>query len=128
MMKFKDRLISKFQDTGECEVYVDKVVKTWNEKTFAISQYQEEYTLIKYRLNSASTRLKCKISEAQAKEIIEKLHLAKIVNSMFRSASTYRSREHVISEIIRLAKIEAKKIEELSFLTRCKAEFQMALK
>lgn len=128
MMKFKDKLITKFQNTGECEVSVDGVVKKWNAKTFAISQYQEEYTLIKYRLNSAYTRLKCKISEAQAKEIIEKLHLAQIVNSMFRSTSTYRSRDYVNSEIIRLAKIEAKKIEELSFLTRCKAEFQMALK
>lgn len=87
-----EKLITRFNDTGECEVDVKEVIKKWNH-LFLISQWKEEYTLLhqnKRATNFTKTDLKVKISKRQAKEIIVELNLMPIQSPIFNSAKTWK--------------------------------------
>jgi hypothetical protein len=121
-----EKLITKFQQTGICEVDVNKVSKAWNDK-FSISQYDEKYTLVKqYRKNSPSAA-KVQISKEQAEEIIKAAKLLPINSGIFRSAKTYRSESNIISEIKRIEQIQSEKQSELQTINTIVREYKTAL-
>jgi len=117
-------LIIEFKDTGPCKVDVDKVVSAWNDE-FSISQWHEEYRLIKHYEDDSIS--KATISSEQAHQIIGRLRLLKIQDALFVNGKTYRSESNIISEKKRLQKILNKKIQEISVLTSVMNEFDNAL-
>jgi hypothetical protein len=75
------KLITEFNQTGNCIIDVAKVVKSWNDN-FSISQYHEDYKLVKqFRGNSYA---KVMISKEQAEILIDKLKLLPIQSGMLR--------------------------------------------
>jgi hypothetical protein len=119
------KLITKFQDVGICEVNVSKVVKAWNEK-FSISQYHDDYTLVKQ--GRSDRHAKVKISKEQALEIIEKAKLLLIQSKTFRYGITYRSEGDILSKVAKFKKIVVEKTNELDVLQDCLSEYVDALK
>ena len=86
-ISIKDVLIT-FPKTGICEVDIQKCVSIWDKKLWCISQWRDEYTLLK--VMPSSSYGKCKISEIQAKELIEKLNLNSERSLLFASGSTWK--------------------------------------
>lgn len=85
-----DKIITKFNNTGACEIDVDRVVKKWNH-LFWIAQYGEQYRLIKYKQkNSPTTTIKVIISKNQFDELRNKLELVKTPDTTFRKAASWR--------------------------------------
>ena len=118
------KLITKFEETGICEVDTEKVSKAWTNK-FSISQYHEKFTLVKqYRGENCA---KVQIAENQANEIIEKLKLLPIQSGLFRHAKTYRTESNIISEMERIQKIQTEKQNELGVINSIINEFKSAL-
>lgn len=111
--------IKTHNQTGECEVFVDKIIEKWNNR-FSISKWKDEYTFV--ISNRAKTHSKCKISIEQALEIIEKLDLFAIKSETFNSGTTYKNRETIENEITRLTKMynykkqEIKTIEDVLYI------------
>lgn len=91
-------LVTKFSDTGICEVDIEKVKEAWDNK-FHISQWHDQYRLLQQK------GCKLTISEAQALQIIESIKLLPIKSSFFRNAITWRSESNIVSEIERLEKM-----------------------
>jgi hypothetical protein len=84
------KFIKVFNDTGNCEIDIDLVVKKWNH-LFWVSQWNDEYRLIKYKQkNSPITVLKAGISKEQFIELKDRLKLVKNRDCAFRSASSWR--------------------------------------
>ena len=103
-------LIVEFKQTGPCTVDVDKVVNAWTDE-FSISQWEEEYRLIKGNKEECA---KVTITPEQAKEIISKAKLLPIKSSLFRSGVTHRSKSNIESEMKRIQGIyEQKRTEYL---------------
>lgn len=119
------KLITNFQQIGVCEVDVDKVVKAWTDK-FMISQYHDDYTLVKF--SRGANKVQVKISKKQAEEIISKLNLCTIKSTMLVYGKTYRTKPYIVSEINRLLKLTEEKENELNILNGCIYEFQKAIK
>lgn len=85
-----NEITKTFNDTVICEIYIERVIEKWNHLWF-ISRWHEEYTLCKQlRINSKIMQIKMQISEHQAKELIEKLHLSCNKSLCFNNAWTYR--------------------------------------
>ncbi|HYE68383.1 MAG TPA: hypothetical protein VEA58_07205 [Anaerovoracaceae bacterium] len=87
-----EQIVTKFEETGECEVCVPLVVRLWDE-TFSISQWKDEYRLVHYNRDSENftrTDLKVTISKRQAKEIIVELDLYPEQSTVFKHARTWR--------------------------------------
>lgn len=85
-----NKIVTDYQDTGICTIDIDRVVKKWN-NLFFIAQWHDEYRLIKYKQkNSPVTTLKITISEAQAKELAEKLKLTRVQDVTFKNVATWR--------------------------------------
>lgn len=119
------KLITNFQQTGNCVVDIKKVVKAWNNK-FSISQFDDKYTLVKQ--STKSTCAKVQISRKQAEEIISNLNLRLIKSSIFRSGKIYRSEQNIISEIERFEKLALEKSTELEMLKSVISEYKSSLK
>lgn len=119
-----DELIKGFQDTGPCEVYIDKVVEAWTDK-FSISQYKDEYRLVEYY--EGPNCAKVTISKEQALEIIEKAKLFPIKDSVFRSGTTYRSEKNIISELARFENLKKEKPDQIEFLNDIILQYKKAL-
>lgn len=118
-----EKFITKFQTTGLCEVNVDKLVKAWTDK-FAISQYHEAYTLLRYYRGPNFTKVQ--ISKEQADELISRVGLLKIQSSFFRYGITYRTKSHVLLEIARFGAIVSEKEKELEVLKEALDEYKDA--
>lgn len=87
-----NKLITKFEITGECEIDVKKVVKAWNDR-FVISQWHDEFTLCRHAKNAGNftkTNLKVRISKQQAKELIVELDLFPNLSEFFKNGTTWR--------------------------------------
>ncbi len=117
-------LITKFEQTGICEVDVDKVVKVWTDK-FSISQYRHKFTLVK---NSKKDNCeKTEISAEQANQIISRLNLVPIQSCLFVNGKTYRTASNILSEIVRISKIQEEKQAELNAISRYLYDYRQAL-
>jgi hypothetical protein len=82
--------ITKFNETGICEIDVDILVKKWND-LFSISQWHDEYRLIKLKKkNITENKIKITISEDQFFELKRKLNLYQFRSTLFRNGSTWR--------------------------------------
>ena len=82
-------IIINFKDTGVNEIDADKVLKKWNH-LWRISQWHDEYTLVKYkRKDSPNMTLKTRISEEQAKLLINILSLNCEQSPVFRYGKTW---------------------------------------
>lgn len=86
-ISIKDVLLT-FPTSGLCEVDIEKCINLWNNRFWSISQWREEYSLVKvYDFNNYG---KCNISKEQAHELIGKLNLVDEQSSIFRSGRTWR--------------------------------------
>lgn len=77
-----------FPTTGICEVDIDKCIKLLDNKFWNISQWKEEYSLVK--VYDADNYGRCKISKQQAHELIGKLNLVDEKSPIFNSGRTWR--------------------------------------
>lgn len=108
-----NKYITEFNTTGISTVNVDLICKRWNKK-FAISTWinaeKEEYRF--------SIKGKCQslISKEQALEIVSKLDLVFVRDSLLSSAGIYLSKEFVESEINRFRGLINDKTEEIKIL------------
>lgn len=118
-------LIKTFQETGSCELDIKKVIKKWKDN-FAISQYHKEFTFIVF-LKNGNTKLKVKITEEQANELITELNLGKIKSTTFKHANTFRTKDFIQSEILRLTEIQANKERELDLIENIIISYQLAI-
>ena len=85
-----NKIVIDCPDTGICTIDIDRCIKKWN-SLFWISQWKDEYRLIKYKQkNSPVTTIKVTISEAQVKELTERLGLIRTADTTFRSAASWR--------------------------------------
>ena len=83
-------IIIKFNETGSCEIDVDRAIKKWNH-LWRISQWHEKYTLVKYvRKDSPITQFKVTILEFQAMQLIKELGLIQYKSDIFRNGSTWK--------------------------------------
>jgi len=81
-------LKTQFKDVGENELDLEKVYKSWRKATWFISQWNDEYTIVKRE--GTRRQFKTKISKKQALEIIAKKKLSCEQNSIFTSGSCWR--------------------------------------
>ena len=82
--EIKDMRIKDYKIAGE--LVIDEVIKKWNKNT-RIYQWHNKYRLVKFlRKNSSKAKLKVSISEEQAREIIQKLNLKSVKDSLFNYA------------------------------------------
>lgn len=88
----EDKIVIKFNLTGECEISVENVKKAWD-KTWSISQWHDEYTLCRHNRNAENftrTDIKVRISETQAKQVMRDLKLIAEKSQIFRNAITWK--------------------------------------
>lgn len=121
-------IIKTFNETGICEVHVDRVVDAWNDR-FSISQYNDddEYKIIKQVELFKEDAWKVTISKEQAAEIIDKLKLLPIQSSFFTRSKTWRSENSIISEKNRIENILNEKLQEIKVIRDIIGEFNSAL-
>ena len=118
------KLITEFNETGNCVVDVDLVKKAWTDK-YSISRHHDNYKLVRhYRGESHS---KVQISAEQAEAIIKSVGLLEIQSSLFRFGKTYRTESNIISELSRIRNIVTEKRQEMSVLNSVISEFTEAL-
>ena len=77
-----------FPNAGTCEVDIDKCAKLWDNKFWSISQWNDEYTLVKEY--DSDNYGKCKISKQQAHQLIGTLNLVDEKSPIFNSGRTWR--------------------------------------
>ena len=106
-------LLIEFSETGICVLDINKVCAKWNDKTY-ISQYHDEYSFVIY--GKGKSYQKVKISEEQAKEVIAKLKLASIQNSLLVQGKSYKKRDFIQGEIERVNLLVEEKQLELDVL------------
>ena len=83
-------VIGDFNETGVNYIDIDLLKKEWSH-LWSVSRWHSEYTIIKFlRKNSSIRKFKTKISEEQAREIIEKFKLVELKSGIFKHASTYK--------------------------------------
>ena len=93
MGKTLDDIVTNFQSTGNCEFDIDLTVKKWNH-TWSISQWRDEFTLCKHlRMGTPCMRFKFRISEEDARELIDRLNLTRGQSPIFNSGGTWRQEE-----------------------------------
>ncbi len=122
-----EKFITEFKQVGICKVNIDKLIKVWTNK-FMISQYQDEYTLVRYRNYTSPICTKFRISKEQAQQIILELRLPCIQSSIFKSGKSYRTRDFIMSEALRLEKIKEERSKELFIIDEAIREFRTALR
>jgi hypothetical protein len=102
-------VVIEFHETGPCLVDVQKIIKTWNDKT-GIYVWGVQYTLIQHGEGEAR-ELKVQINYEQAQQIIQGLKLVMVQDTVFRSGQSYKSRKFINSEITRFYKLLPKKFK-----------------
>jgi len=120
-----EKLITDYQQTGICTIDVEKVCKAWTDK-FIISQYHDEYSLIKFLRGENKYRVS--ISKDQALEVINKAELAQVKSDLFKYAWTYKKAGFIQSEIIRLNEILKEERMKVSFIESSIIQLEQALK
>lgn len=123
--------IVKFQETGPCEVDVEKVAKIWNDR-FCISRWHDNYRLVEYLVVGKEECYKIEITQEQAQQIIKTVNLLPIQSSLFRFGITYRTESNIVTERDRLIAIVAEKSvegneKELKVLMEVVEEYNVAL-
>ncbi len=123
-----EEFVKTFKDTGPCEVDVQKVVDSWNDK-MSISQWQNDYRLIQLVELFKEEAFKLTITKDQALEIISKARLLPIQSDIFKSGITWRSESMILSEIERFKNIlkESKVSEEIKVIKSVITEYEKAL-
>jgi hypothetical protein len=111
------KYITSFQQTGHSILDVELVCKDWNERFLIctwINENEEDYTFVVKgkRKNSCKTR----ISKEQATEIVLRLKLVHVKDSLLRSAGTYRTIDFIKSELERITEIKQEKEKELAVI------------
>lgn len=124
-----EELIKQYKETGPCEVHVDKVVSSWDDR-FSISQWHEEYRLIEQLQLLKEEAYGVTISKQQAEEIITKSKLLPVKSTMFRNAKTWRNRENIVREKDRIEGLlkDKEDPQEIRVLSEIVREFEEALK
>ena len=85
----KKEIIKAFKDTGPCVIDIDVLAKAWDHR-FWLSQWGDDFRLIQYlRRGSPTTKIKCTISNEQARDIIKTLKLV-VSSSVFKSGFSWR--------------------------------------
>lgn len=122
-------IILEFNETGNSVIDVDFVCKKWNDK-YSISVWKDgdekQYSLIIYGKAKNVRVLKSQISKEQAFEVINKLGLLEINDTLFRSASVYKTKSFVNGELERFNTILAEKRIEMSVLTDIISSYEYA--
>ena len=77
----------QFKETGVCDLQLEMVIKKFT-LLHRIFQYGEEFYLLEYT-PKCKRKLKVRISEIDAMEIISKLQLKPFKDDLFRKATTY---------------------------------------
>ena len=92
----KPSYVTKYNETGYCEIDSDKVVADWLRmpRLWMVSTYQNDWRLIRYiRKDSTVTSLKVNISRIAAGELIRRVGLTCIKSDIFNNASTFIKKE-----------------------------------
>ena len=87
IIKTEDFII-RFNDTGFCEIDIEKVVKKFDKKC-SISKWKNEYRL-RRDIYKYICCFKLAISENNALSLIKKLNLYEIKSGTFRNGSMFR--------------------------------------
>ena len=121
------KYISEFKEYGESTLNIDVVLKYWNKK-HALTIYNgdkgKEYEFIV----SGKGGLKTRISENQAVEIIEKLNLIYVQDSLFVRCGCYYPASYVKSELTRLRDLQKDKLNEIEVLNNVVCCYDKALR
>lgn len=119
------KLISEFNQTGMCKLNVAKVVKAWTNK-FSISQFQDEYKLVKNcRGGNYQT---VAISKEQADYLIEVLKLLPIQCTLFKNGKTYKTESFILSELDRIQELQKETQTKLAVINSTIVELKNALR
>lgn len=116
------KILKKFTPDGTSIVNIDKAILAWND-TFIISQFRNDYSLMKSGRGGNYTRVK--ISKEQAIELIDKLKLKQIQSSTFKSGKTYITESLLVSELKRFFELKNKitlDIEKLNSVKESKLQ------
>lgn len=88
------KFIKTFKETGPCEINIEMVIRKWN-RLWCISQWRDEFTLVKYlRKDSPIKLLKAKMEPQEAEILISILELERTQSGIFRSGASWRKPEH----------------------------------
>lgn len=118
----ENRYIKKYNLKGELEIHLDEVVKDWDNR-WCLSQWNEEFTLIKYK-GKNQIEIKVRISNKDAFELIQSCHLVEEKSQVFKSGSTWRKKgvidswlekngDPVVEEVIKVQLYIVEKLNEL---------------
>ena len=89
MSKFTDKFVIDAPIIGECQINVDEICKVWH-KNFWISQWKDEFRIIRNRKGGKSTLMKLTISKDTAMKIIDKMSLSRTQCDTFKHAGAWR--------------------------------------
>jgi hypothetical protein len=83
-------IIEELNDTGPCIINMPRVIFEWEKhpRNWFISQWAHEYTLYKTE-GGVEVKLKCRLHNQQAHDLIYKIGLKNEKSTTFRSASTW---------------------------------------
>ena len=113
-------IIKKFNQTGDCEIHIDQVIKQWNNRCVLL-RWENTFRLVEEKWlhgkNTGNTIFKFQISRLDAELLILKLKLYE-EQSFFASSKSYRTAisevHHVIKEQQDYIKKANAKIRELN--------------
>lgn len=108
-----NKYITLFKVAGRCIVNITEIFKDWN-KSFSITQTSNRKCFLSN--TGKKDGFRCEISYDQASEIIEKLGLIFVENSMVKNAGAYYDAATAQAELRRLTETYNKKIQELKIL------------
>lgn len=124
------KYVTEFNQQGKSLLNIDLVCKNWN-KTFVIytwiNNIEEKYTFVINGKRKNTVLIQTEISKEQANDIVSRLNLHHVKDSLFNSAGAYRSKEFIDSEIERIIKIKKEKEEELSFIINTLYQYERSI-
>ncbi len=120
-----NNLITEYHETGVCIIDVNNVCKKWSDK-FTILQFQDNYTFVIFGAKGVY-KTKVKISQEQAKEIINSMQLLTIKDSFFTNAKAYMTRKFVERKYMKIDKLLDNKTNEVKVLTNMLISYRNAL-
>lgn len=83
-----EKCITNMPLTGICDIDVDKAVKCFDDQC-SISQWHDEYKLVRTAYKGKVRRLKAAISVEDALEVIKRLGLQAIHSPLYNHAQTW---------------------------------------
>lgn len=84
----ENKFIAHLESTGICELNIQAIIKDGKTR---ISSYGDSVTAYRKVKGNTKYNFKCKVSEAQANEIIQGLNLVAVKSPVFKRATTYYS-------------------------------------